>query len=158
MAIRVHPAEPASENLSFLGSERCCFCRDTTRYWHKPSDVAVCQSCAKVFNVSDIPDKRLWCEREHLIWQSVQRFGNPKVPCCFCRDLLPIPEQKFHAPICLRCKQTFPDSSYPSWQQWAEKEEKIRKGVKLLSQIPKPSGLRRKPTRSSPLPRQTRRA
>lgn len=42
-------------------AEHCAFCWNRTRYWHEPSDVAVCPTCAGNNKVSDIPSKQVWC-------------------------------------------------------------------------------------------------
>ncbi len=124
--------EPKSDDFRFVGNERCCFCRMPTPFWHKPSDVAVCEACAQIFCVKDIPHKRAWCELEHLIGEAIKRYSNPMVTCFYCRDPMSIPDVKCHAPVCTRCKRVFSETNWPSWQTWAQREEKIRKGIHLL--------------------------
>lgn len=59
------------DDLSRLGVfERCCFCRNLTKYWTKLDDrtpgqqVACCQACAKVHVASEVPTKDAWWDRE----------------------------------------------------------------------------------------------
>lgn len=55
--IEVHPAigDPV---------ERCCFCREHTKHWYKPNDVACCVHCAKQAEPEDVPTKKQWFRRE----------------------------------------------------------------------------------------------
>lgn len=46
--------------------ERCCFCREPTRYWFLPKDVACCEECASKAEPADVPDKDAWCRRERV--------------------------------------------------------------------------------------------
>lgn len=53
--------------------ERCCFCRNRTKYWtvlasRKPGEqVACCESCAKEHKPSEVPTKHAWCEKERKL-------------------------------------------------------------------------------------------
>ena len=50
--------------------ERCCMCREFTPYWHAPTDVALCPSCANTTQLSELPSKREWCEKERKLTNS----------------------------------------------------------------------------------------
>lgn len=41
-------------------AENCCFCFGLTRYWHARKDVAVCEQCAPVRKVKEVPTKKEW--------------------------------------------------------------------------------------------------
>ena len=47
--------------------ERCCLCRTPTRYWHQPTDVAVCQACAETRSVEELPTKAEWLAKERAL-------------------------------------------------------------------------------------------
>lgn len=57
--------------------ERCCFCRDETRYWVTPGFggelVACCPTCAKVAEIKDLPTKAEWCRRERVVYEGHRR-------------------------------------------------------------------------------------
>ena len=61
------PVEKEPESLTPYGSERCCFCRDLTAYWHEKKDVPVCLGCAAVFDPKDVPSKQEWAAKEMKI-------------------------------------------------------------------------------------------
>jgi hypothetical protein len=46
--------------------EACCFCRELTRYWFVPKDVACCQKCAGAAEAKDVPSKKVWLRRERI--------------------------------------------------------------------------------------------
>lgn len=46
--------------------EHCCFCREPTRYWYTPKDVACCQKCAAHAQPADVPSKKVWFRREQI--------------------------------------------------------------------------------------------
>lgn len=52
--------EEPKEIPSWWERERCCFCRERTRFWYVPKDVAVCDRCAKHADASDVPSKKEW--------------------------------------------------------------------------------------------------
>jgi hypothetical protein len=54
-------------------AENCCFCFGLTRYWHRRSDVAVCEQCAPVRKVKEIPKKSDWCAAVRA--RTPRRFG-----------------------------------------------------------------------------------
>ena len=60
-------------------AERCCFCRDKTRYWFLPKDVAVCPECAKYATAEDVPNKMDWCNRERIAMRTKGEYtiGSP---------------------------------------------------------------------------------
>lgn len=39
--------------------ERCVFCSTGTRYWHKPTNNPVCESCAGLKDISELPPRSL---------------------------------------------------------------------------------------------------
>ncbi len=53
--------------------ERCCFCRNPTKYWTlDPSktpgeQLACCEKCSKIANYNDLPTKQQWCRREDIV-------------------------------------------------------------------------------------------
>jgi len=70
MAIKVE-AEPNDMGPVL---ERCCFCRDHTRYWIVNADVACCESCASRATKDDIPSKQVWCRRERIADPDLKNF------------------------------------------------------------------------------------
>lgn len=72
------PIPIVKEGESLFDAEHCCFCRKPTTYWHAHKDpreaVAVCQECAKVRKVKELPTKKEWCEKERAIWEATHRF------------------------------------------------------------------------------------
>ena len=46
--------------------ERCCFCRETTKFWYIKKDVSVCEKCAVHATDNDVPAKRTWINRERI--------------------------------------------------------------------------------------------
>lgn len=71
--------EPSEVRQSFYSTERCCFCREPTRYWtdlpnrSAGQQVACCRSCACAANAADVPTKSAWFRREEIADHS---FGN----------------------------------------------------------------------------------
>lgn len=59
--------------------ERCCFCREFTRYWAMNFDVACCQRCAGNADPMDLPTKEQWCRRE--------RIARSKTPAELCSSI-----------------------------------------------------------------------
>lgn len=56
--------------------EHCCLCRAQTRFWHKKTDVALCESCAKTAKIVDLPTKKEWIEKElKIMGKIVDRYG-----------------------------------------------------------------------------------
>lgn len=62
--------------------ERCCFCREHTRYWVVNMDVACCQRCARYADPDDVPAKAVWCQRERIATAEDRPSGcrGPAVP------------------------------------------------------------------------------
>jgi predicted amidophosphoribosyltransferase len=58
------PLRKEPESLTPWGSERCCFCRNTTPYWYAKKDVAVCKTCAKTHTIEEVPSKEEWWKSE----------------------------------------------------------------------------------------------
>lgn len=56
--------EVGVEDLASI--ERCCFCREATRFWYLPNDVACCKSCAEKAEPEDVPTKQEWIRRERI--------------------------------------------------------------------------------------------
>ena len=54
--------------------ERCCFCREKTRWRFAPKDVAVCMQCADVAMIKDVPSKADWLRREKIASQKERIF------------------------------------------------------------------------------------
>lgn len=56
--------------------EKCCFCRNPTKYWTectnlKPGEqLACCENCARVANYKDLPTKEEWCNRERIVMKA----------------------------------------------------------------------------------------
>lgn len=52
--------------------ERCCFCRQPTKFWTSLTDrklgqqVACCKHCAGRGDPKDVPTKDQWCRRERI--------------------------------------------------------------------------------------------
>lgn len=60
---------PIQQEPAYMGyrtAENCCFCRKPTRFWHKDTDVACCQSCAELADEEDMPTKKQWLRRERI--------------------------------------------------------------------------------------------
>jgi hypothetical protein len=51
--------------------ENCGICRQKTRYWYRPKDVAVCPECAKTRMPTEVPSKSEWVARERQLTGSV---------------------------------------------------------------------------------------
>lgn len=51
--------------------ERCCFCRNRTKFWFLPKDVACCLRCAKHANIRDVPSKKTWMRRELIVREGI---------------------------------------------------------------------------------------
>jgi hypothetical protein len=64
--IEVHHEEGVEDLQSV---ERCCFCRNSTRFWYKPKDVACCRECALRAEPEDVPTKKVWCRRERIAYR-----------------------------------------------------------------------------------------
>lgn len=45
--------------------ERCCICRVDTEYWTK-TNTALCDKCARVATLKDIPTHEQWVRREQI--------------------------------------------------------------------------------------------
>jgi hypothetical protein len=41
--------------------EECCFCAAPTNHWCPEKDVAVCEACAPLHTVDQVPSKQEWC-------------------------------------------------------------------------------------------------
>jgi hypothetical protein len=78
--------------------ERCCFCREFTRYWVVNMDVACCQRCARYADPTDVPSKEVWCRRERIATAEDRPSGctGPAVPKPPLGKLLP---------WCMKCQQ-----------------------------------------------------
>ena len=59
ITVEEEPADLSSRNL-----ERCCFCRQPTRFWYRPNDVACCPTGASRAIAADVPNKETWIRRE----------------------------------------------------------------------------------------------
>ena len=51
----VHEEQEVIEEFCSI-MERCHFCKTTTRWWHENTNNPVCQGCAKVHKVAELPD------------------------------------------------------------------------------------------------------
>lgn len=64
------PIEEEAKPWDMGACERCCLCRDPTRWWtilpdRKPGEqVALCPGCAINSTPKAIPTKRAWCDKE----------------------------------------------------------------------------------------------
>lgn len=67
------PIEEEPKPWDLLTIERCCMCRNPTRWWTVLPDrtpggqVAMCPGCAKTTAPENIPSKREWCDKERAL-------------------------------------------------------------------------------------------
>lgn len=47
--------------------EHCAICRQKTKFWYEPKDVACCTVCALQVDAEDLPTKEQWCKREGIL-------------------------------------------------------------------------------------------
>ncbi len=71
------PVRHDGETFNNAPREHCCLCRGLTRYWYVRADVALCEVCAETAQVSDIPRKEDWLEKERALDPSLvsRRFA-----------------------------------------------------------------------------------
>lgn len=55
------------DDLAWMGLERCCFCRERTRYWNTERDVACCVRCAATHTIEQLPTKAEWIAKERAL-------------------------------------------------------------------------------------------
>jgi hypothetical protein len=63
MAFRVVREPEDVTNRSPTIVEGCLFCNRPTRFWHEPTNNPVCEACAKVHRVAELPDYGLCYRR-----------------------------------------------------------------------------------------------
>lgn len=64
MAFRVVREPEDVTNRSPRIVESCLFCKRPTRFWHEPTNNPVCEACARVHRVAELPDHGLVYRRE----------------------------------------------------------------------------------------------
>lgn len=52
--------EHEAEDFTYVFPEKCCFCKQPTRYWFVPQNVAVCLACAKLQKPEGVLTKEKW--------------------------------------------------------------------------------------------------
>lgn len=53
--------------------ETCCFCKQPTRFWYTPKDVACCPICAQIHSPEEVPSKEEWMQSQRALMTEEQR-------------------------------------------------------------------------------------